>query len=277
MARITCGRKGTIPVLRARSQHRRLDATWRWRPLAAARMKNRQGGAGFMRVPIFVAILVAHVIVFLLFPSLWRRVSQRREEETAVVSISLAPLKEELAPPQQQPDTWQAPLLYRSAQGLTGEAVPEAQGARERRESSQPLGGRLHGRSEPVEQQQAEPATTNTTPDWRAQAEETAQLSAQRMVETEDAAKRRANALISHIKPLEPPRVPGPAFAWDYAPTHRLVPLPGGGFAVSLNDNCQLVVLPMPFIGCVLGKRKANGDLLKNRHPPMRFGDWQKR
>ena len=156
--------------------------------------------------------------------------------------------------------------------------MPEAQGARERRESSQRLGGRLHARSaEPVEQQQAEPATTNTTPDWRAQAEEIAQLSAQRMVETEDAAKRRVDALTSHGKPLEPSRSPGPGFAWDYAATHRLVALPGGGLAVSLNDNCQLVVLPLPFIGCVLGKRPANGDLLENRHPLMRFGDWDER
>jgi hypothetical protein len=214
-----------------------------------------------MRVPIFVAILVAHIIVFLLFPSAWRRVSQRREEQTPVVSISLA----------------QAPLLYRSAQDQTGKAVPEAQRAREHRESSRRLSGPLHSRSEPVEQQQTEPAATNTTPDWRAQAEETAQLSARRMVETEDAAKRRVNAFTSHMKPLEPPRVPGPTFAWDYAATHRIVPLQGGGLAISLNDNCQLMVLPMPFIGCVLGKRKANGELLENRHPPMTLGDWDKR
>ena len=77
------------------------------------------------------------------------------------------------------------------------------------------------------------------------------------------------NALTAHVKPLEPPRVPEEVFAWDYAATHRLVPLSGGGFAVSLNDNCQLMVLPMPFIGCALGKRKVNGDLFKNMHPPM--------
>ncbi len=227
-----------------------------------------QGGAGFMRVAVFVAVLVAHVIVFLLFPSLWRRVSQRKEEETSVVSISLAPLMEELAPRQKPPDIWRAPLPYRGA---------EAQGARVRRESSRRLSDRLHGRSGRAEQQQPEPAATYTTPDWRAQAEETAQLSAQRMVEIEDAAKHRANALTAHMKPLEPSRVPGPAFAWDYAATHRLVPLPGGGFAVSLNDNCQLMVLPMPFIGCVLGKRKPNGDLFNDMHPPMRFGAWDKR
>ena len=97
------------------------------------------------------------------------------------------------------------------------------------------------------------------------------------MVEAEDAAERRANALTAHVKPLEPPRVPEEVFAWDYAATHRLVPLSGGGFAVSLNDNCQLVVLPLPFIGCVLGKRQVNGALLENRHPPMRLGDWDER
>lgn len=229
-----------------------------------------------MRVAIFVAVLVAHVIVFLLFPSLWRRVSQRKEEETSVVSISQAPLME-LALPQQQPGSWLAPLLYRSAKDLTGRILPEIPGMRERRQSSQRLSGGLHGRAEPAEQQQAEPAATNITPDWRAQAEETAQQSAQRLVETEDTAKRQADALTAHVKPLEPPRTPGPAFAWDYAATHRLVPLPGGGFAVSLNDNCQLMVLPMPFIGCALGKRKVNGDLFKNVHPPMKLGDWDRR
>jgi hypothetical protein len=64
-----------------------------------------------------------------------------------------------------------------------------------------------------------------------------------------------------------------PQFGWDYASTHRLESLPGGGLLVRLNDNCVLVLLPLPFAGCAIGKRKAKGDLFEHMSDPSPLGD----
>jgi hypothetical protein len=111
-------------------------------------------------------------------------------------------------------------------------------------------------------------------PDWHAQAEALAQQDAQQIVGAEDAAEGQAKALTSPYKPLAPPRARSRELAWDYAATHRITPLPQGGFVYSVNDNCQILILPLPFIGCSIGKQHANGDLFVNLHPPVKFGDW---
>lgn len=55
-------------------------------------------------------------------------------------------------------------------------------------------------------------------------------------------------------------------FGWDYAPTHRVESIPGGGLLVNLNDNCVLVFVPFPFVLCQPGKKPANGELFKHLH-----------
>jgi hypothetical protein len=116
---------------------------------------------------------------------------------------------------------------------------------------------------------------TSGAPDWRAAAAAAAQTGAQHIVEAEDDAARKAAALTSRFKPLPGPRVPGPAFAWDYAHTHRITPLEGGGFVIALNDRCAIAVYIFPMIGCSVGRAPpARGDLFKNMHPPVKFGDW---
>ena len=54
-------------------------------------------------------------------------------------------------------------------------------------------------------------------------------------------------------------------FAWDYAATHRIEAIPGGGMLVHLSDNCVLILFPLPFVGCGIGKRPVNGDLFEHR------------
>ncbi len=257
-----------------------------------------------MRIVILVAVVAAHMVVFLLFPS-WRRpAAQSREEGILVEPIYLPPLAPVAPREAVGGSEWQAPLLYRS--GVPGRTVDRfargwpAQGlhAQERRqeerlgrEPSAP-GLLVHapsrrdssasGRSPDSEQSEAAPlaASGNTlTPtskptDWHAQANLLAEEEAKGIVAAEDAAERRAKALTAPFKPLAPPHVPAPEFGWDYAPTHRFVVLPRGGFAYSINDNCQILVLPMPFIGCLIGKQSPNGDLFKNMHRPVKYGDW---
>jgi hypothetical protein len=59
-----------------------------------------------------------------------------------------------------------------------------------------------------------------------------------------------------------------PQFEWDYVATHRIEAIPEGGLLLHLNDNCVLILFPLPFAGCGIGKRKANGDLFEHMHDP---------
>jgi hypothetical protein len=61
-----------------------------------------------------------------------------------------------------------------------------------------------------------------------------------------------------------------PKFEWDYVATHRIEAIPEGGLLLHLNDNCVLILFPLPFAGCGIGKRKANGDLFEHMHDPAR-------
>jgi hypothetical protein len=113
------------------------------------------------------------------------------------------------------------------------------------------------------------------TPDWRTQAEVTAQANALHIVEAEDKSARQAAALTAHFKPLPGPRVRGPEFGWDYAATHRITHPEGGGLLIALNDRCAIFIFLLPMIGCSIGPQPpANGDLFKYMHKPVKFGDW---
>jgi hypothetical protein len=64
-----------------------------------------------------------------------------------------------------------------------------------------------------------------------------------------------------------------PQFGWDYAATHRIESIPEGGLLVHLNDNCVLVLFPLPFVGCGIGKRKANAHLFDHMHDSSQPAD----
>jgi hypothetical protein len=91
-----------------------------------------------------------------------------------------------------------------------------------------------------------------------------------------DRAARDAAAAEASRKPLDfgfphastTPSSKTPEFGWSYAPTHRVESMPGGGLLINLNDNCVIVISPLPFFVCALGKKPANGDLFKHMHEP---------
>jgi hypothetical protein len=64
-----------------------------------------------------------------------------------------------------------------------------------------------------------------------------------------------------------PPAAKAPEFAWDRNHTHRVESVPGA-LLVHLNDNCVLVMAPLPFVFCRPGKRPANGDLFDHMNDP---------
>jgi hypothetical protein len=188
------------------------------------------------------------------------------EEEAAITPIFLPPLPPETA----VEPIWEPRLAPPAMTSDGSNQTPPPQ-----ENSKHPASAALQVSPEPAPQQPSLSAPTPSAPDWRAAAEVTAQTSAQHIVEAEDDTARKAAALTSRVKPLPAPRVRGPEFGWDYAHTHRLTPLPGGGVVIALNDRCAIALLPLPMFGCAVGRKSpANGDLFKFMHPPVKFGDW---
>ena len=70
----------------------------------------------------------------------------------------------------------------------------------------------------------------------------------------------------------EAPPAKRPQFGWDYAATHRIEPIDGGGLLVNLNDNCVMAFLPLPLVFCKLGHKSANGELFRDMSPPVGEG-----
>jgi hypothetical protein len=96
-------------------------------------------------------------------------------------------------------------------------------------------------------------------PDWA----EELQLAAKHAVANQLAQKRH-ELDFAHAYPATPTKPP--QFAWDYAATHRIEAIPEGGMLIHLGDSCVLVLFPLPFVGCGIGKPRANGDLFGHMH-----------
>jgi hypothetical protein len=94
-------------------------------------------------------------------------------------------------------------------------------------------------------------------PDWSEELKQAA-----RNASDDKLAQKRHDYDFAHAFPIAPQNAPG--IAWDYAATHRVESIPGGGVLVHLSDNCVLVLFPFPFVGCGIGKQPANGDLFEH-------------
>jgi hypothetical protein len=55
-------------------------------------------------------------------------------------------------------------------------------------------------------------------------------------------------------------------FGWDHSHTHRVETIEGGGILIHINDRCVLVLFPLPFAGCGIGKIPVRGDLFDHMH-----------
>jgi hypothetical protein len=104
-----------------------------------------------------------------------------------------------------------------------------------------------------------EDRAAHPAPDWS----EELRLAARDAMARELAQKRHESDF-AHAFPTQPK--PPQQFAWDYAATHRIEGIPGGGILVHLGDNCVLILFPLPLVGCGIGKRPANGDLFEHLH-----------
>jgi hypothetical protein len=96
-------------------------------------------------------------------------------------------------------------------------------------------------------------------PDWA----EELRLAAKNAV-AQELAQKRHEMDFAHAYPTTPTKPP--QFAWNYAATHRIEALPQGGMLIHLGDNCVLLLLPLPLVGCGIGKHPVNGDLFEHLH-----------
>jgi hypothetical protein len=98
--------------------------------------------------------------------------------------------------------------------------------------------------------------------DWAAEASD----AAAHVVQEDEESRRRLHRF--GAPPPSAAFVPSPhhpAFGWNYAATHRVEALPGGGTLIHLNDNCTLVLfIVIPMIGCSLGRVPASGELFEH-------------
>jgi hypothetical protein len=181
-----------------------------------------------VRVAIFLILFGAHVLVVLYFASLRGPVPDSSDNGFATTMFFL----EDKA---RRATTAVTKLPARAALAPTP-------------------GARIAQRALPPEtpERSAQETTAPITIDWAKEAERVAADQAARQVEADAQARRRAG-------PAPPARQP---FRWDYAHTHRVESLPGGGLIVNVSDRCALVLkLPMLFAGCKIGKIESHGDL----------------
>ena len=228
-----------------------------------------------MRMAVFAAVVAAHIAVVWYFLTLWHVAQSEDAEQSSMTLVFLPPL--ELHPtvasesadavPAGGQDAWRAPLVYRNAAGVLkrGTYAPGPAARVEVPETTEAS----EQTAVPVE-----PAEAGKV-DWHTEATIVGQSDAQHIVESEDRTARQSGALTSMIKPLQGPRKPGPRPPWDPNPRYRWQPAQGGGFVMALNDHCEVFFLIMVWVGCTVGELPpARGDLFKNMHPPVKYGDW---
>jgi len=164
------------------------------------------------------------------------------------------------------PDASALVLLLLPEQGSQSVTAPPPERTREPLPAALPLEpARPPGSAAPA------PGAPSTAIDWAAEAAG----AASRWIARDEAKGRTARAF--GVPPASAMFAPAPArtpaFAWNYARTHRVEALPGGVTVFHINDHCAIAFFwVMPFFGCSLGKIPTRGDLFEHmldaRDPP---------
>lgn len=210
-----------------------------------------------MRLTIFIIVVAIHLVLVLVFLALRRTPVETIESPpTSVFMIYQPQGPTGQSPPPPSPNSRQsraAPARHVAAKGAQS-AAPK------------PLPPTPEGSTSPEEI--SPPATI----DWNQEADRVAN----HVIEAEIDAERKASALTRCHKALPGRWVRGPEFGWSHAQTHRVEQLPQGrGVLVNLNDRCSILltgIFALPL--CSLAKPEPRGDLFKNMHQPIEFGDW---
>jgi hypothetical protein len=97
--------------------------------------------------------------------------------------------------------------------------------------------------------------------DWAAAAQAAAERQGELAATPEPRALDKHGAGTDFNGGLGPDHARPPEFGWDHARTHRIEPLRGGGTLVWVNDQCVIILFPIPFAGCAIGKIPVRGDI----------------
>jgi hypothetical protein len=108
--------------------------------------------------------------------------------------------------------------------------------------------------------------------DWNAEAERAIKQHAELAMATPSRALDQHGAGADLNGGLGPDRKQKSEFAWDRKHTQRLESIEGGGILLHLSDHCVLLVFPLPFVGCGIGKIPARGDLFEHMHDEPQTG-----
>jgi hypothetical protein len=95
-------------------------------------------------------------------------------------------------------------------------------------------------------------------PDWRQEA----RIAASHQIDTGERERDTPSLLAPHQYPQVPSQAP--QFGWNYAATHRLEGLKEGGLLFHINDHCVILIVPMLFPACKIGKIAGRGDLFQH-------------
>jgi len=102
--------------------------------------------------------------------------------------------------------------------------------------------------------------------DWSAEAELAIKQHAQMAMATPPRALDKHGPGADLNGGLGPDRPQKSEFGWDRTHTRRIEPIEGGGILIRLSDHCVLVLFPLPFAGCGIGKIPVRGDLFDHMH-----------
>jgi hypothetical protein len=106
----------------------------------------------------------------------------------------------------------------------------------------------------------------NAPIDWNAEADRTIAQQAQLAMAAPPRALDKHGAGADLNGGLGPDRERKSDFGWDRSHTHRVEGIEGGGILIHINERCVLVLFPLPFAGCGIGKIPVRGDLFEHMH-----------
>jgi len=100
--------------------------------------------------------------------------------------------------------------------------------------------------------------------DWNAEADRAVTQQAQLAMAAPPRALDKHGTGADFNGGLGPDRERKSDFAWDRSHTHRIEGIEGGGILIHINEHCVLVLFPLPFAGCGIGKIPVRGDLFEH-------------
>lgn len=156
------------------------------------------------------------------------------------------------------------PVRTRAPSTLVSPVAPTSASSAPRRKPAAPTDTQLITVPAP-----AQPTIADKTPapiDWNAEADRAITQQAQLAMAAPPRALDKHGAGADFNGGLGPDRERKSDFAWDRSRTHRIEGIEGGGILIHINERCALVLFPLPFAGCGIGKIPVRGDLFEHMH-----------